>query len=422
MRFYPLRNWINKHLNVNLRVQVVCLWYVLSLMVETRKHSLAFAESLSGLNKSQFCRFLQTHHHTAVSTLDSLSKRQAKQYAKAIEDLEALPWKIAILIDATDQQRSSLHADNVQKFNHGKGYVIGHQWTNIVLILNGILIPLPPIPFYTKTYCRENGKPYLTEHERLVEYLNALDLDAYIGPHRSENVVVLADSGYDDKKIEKAIIGKNWQFIFALKSTRSVKSQRQYESTPKYKDWHQVAQFFKDQRRLAWQTVRIFRILKNGSPKKRMEFRIRQITGFLKDVGEVQLVCSEFKKRSDGRRKYLACTDLKVTPRQILIGYRLRWRVEIFHKTIKMHMGFEDVATTHFHSISAHVHWVYCAYILMHEKPPGVPQTARTIPHKQRSIREIIENQERAHTLQVLTQSGGLEKHKNELKSALAKT
>lgn len=417
MRFYLLRNWISNHLNVKLRVQVVCLWYVLSLMVETRKHSLEFAASLSGLNKSQFCRFLQTHHRVAAYTLESLSKRQAKEYAKVVENLDSLPWKIAILVDATDQHRSSLHADNVQKFNHGKGYVIGHQWTNILLILNGILIPLPPIPFYTKRYCRENGMKYVTEHERLIEYLNRLDLEEYIGPHRSESVVVIADSGYDDKQVEKTIIKKQWQFILALKSTRSVKSKTQYETTPKSKHWQQVAPFFKAQRRLAWQTVRIF---KNGPKRKRMEFRIRQIKGFLKGVGEVQLVCSEFKKRPDGRRKYLACTDLKVKPRQILIGYRLRWSVEIFHKTIKMHLGFEDVAATQFHSIFAHVHWVYCAYLLLHAKPPGVPQTARTILHKQRSIRDVIENKKRARTLQVLTQIGGVETHKNELKSALA--
>ncbi len=202
MRFYRLRNWTSRQINVRKRLQAVCIWYLLSLMVETRKHSLDFAASLSGLNKSQFCRFLKNHHQTAAYTLESLSKRQAKQYAKVLKPLDSLPWKTAILIDATDQQRSSLHAENVQKFKHAKGYVIGHQWTNIVLILNGILIPLPPIPFYTKAYCREHRQPYLTEHERVVEYLKALDLEEYIGPHRSESVVVIADSGYDDKKIE----------------------------------------------------------------------------------------------------------------------------------------------------------------------------------------------------------------------------
>ena len=64
-----------------------------------------------------------------------------------------------------------------------------------------------------------------------------------------------------------------------------------------------------------------------------MEFRIRQIIGYLRYVGKAQLICSELKKRSrNGRRKYLACNDLKATPRQILLGYRIRWEIEIFHK------------------------------------------------------------------------------------------
>jgi hypothetical protein len=32
-----------------------------------------------------------------------------------------------------------------------------------------------------------------------------------------------------------------------------------------------------------------------------MEFRIRQINGYLRYVGNVQLVCSQFKKRPNGR-------------------------------------------------------------------------------------------------------------------------
>jgi hypothetical protein len=51
-----------------------------------------------------------------------------------------------MIIDSTLQHRASLHPENSKKFNHGKGYVIGHQWTNIVLIINDMLIPLRPIP------------------------------------------------------------------------------------------------------------------------------------------------------------------------------------------------------------------------------------------------------------------------------------
>jgi hypothetical protein len=141
MRFHRLRDWIFCHVAIPSRLRPVCLGYLLALMVETRKHSLEFAAVLSGLNKSQFCRWLQEHHQLAAYTLEALSKRQAKQYAEVIDKLDGLPWKVALLVDTTTQHRSSLKADNVQRFNHGHGFVIGHQWTNILLVFNGLLIP-----------------------------------------------------------------------------------------------------------------------------------------------------------------------------------------------------------------------------------------------------------------------------------------
>jgi hypothetical protein len=42
----------------------------------------------------------------------------------------------------------------------------------------------------------------------VVAYLRTLDLEDYIGAYDQREVVVLADSGYDNKKIEKAIADK----------------------------------------------------------------------------------------------------------------------------------------------------------------------------------------------------------------------
>ena len=385
-------------------------------MVETRKHSLNFAAALSGLNKAQFCKFLSNNYKVAAYTLESLSKKQAKTLSSSIKKLASLPWCIAILIDSTLHKRSTLKTDNSKKFNHGNGYVIGHQWTNILLIINGIIIPLPPIPFYSKSYCRKEKMKYKTEHERIVEYLEILNLEEYIGPHISQDVVVLADSGYDVKKIQNTIIQKGWHFIIALKSSRGIKSEARYAKTPKSSDWDKVSEFFKNQRKLAWNTVRI---LSDGPKKKRMDFRIRHTIAFLKGVGKVQVVCSEFKKSPKGRRKYIGCSDLKVKPRQILIGYKLRWKIEIFHKNVKMHMGFEDVAVKRFIAVEAHVHLVYCAYILLHFNPPGMPDDAKTILEKQQHIRNVLENKKIAGILNRLTQFGGVEKLKKELKELL---
>jgi hypothetical protein len=57
----------------------------------------------------------------------------------------------------------------------------------------------------------------MSEHDRVVEYLTNLNLADYIGSHDPRDVVVLTDSGYDNKHIEKAISNKKSMFIIALK-------------------------------------------------------------------------------------------------------------------------------------------------------------------------------------------------------------
>lgn len=221
MNFTKLKNRMLNNISINTRLKVVCLWYLLFLMVSVRKHSLTAAARFSGLGTSQFSRFLKNHPNKAVYNLHQLSKKQAKQFSSVMNDLakNQLPWKVAILIDSTIQHRSSLHAENVKRFNHGKGFQIGHQWTNIVLIINDKLIPLLPIPFYTKSYCRKHHLKYQTENALVVEYINNLNLQDYIGSHDPKQVVVLADSGYDDRKIEQVIIKKNG--ILSLPLTKS---------------------------------------------------------------------------------------------------------------------------------------------------------------------------------------------------------
>ena len=217
MKISPLQPWIVRRLALETRLQHICVSYLLFLMVVARKHSLEEAARFAGCNTSLFSTFVKNHCQVAVYNLDNLSKRQAKQCAKVLKYLETntLPWKVAIIIDATLQGRSSLHPENAKKFNNGKGFVIGHQWTNIVLIINDHLIPLPPIPYYSTQYCRDHAIAYHTEHELVVAYLDQLCLEDSIGAHDPHDVVVLADSGYDDTKSENVLASKNWHSIIS---------------------------------------------------------------------------------------------------------------------------------------------------------------------------------------------------------------
>jgi hypothetical protein len=419
VNYSKFSSWISKQIKVSKRLKPAITIYLIFLMASSRTHTLTAAARFSNSSKSRFHYFLNNNADKAVYALHELSKKQARQFSKINKGLSTskLPWNIAILVDATFLNRSSLHTDNSKRFNHGKGFVIGHQWTNIVLQINDKVIPLPPIAFYTKKYCKQNGIEYQTENTQVAQYLSQLSLEEYIGVHAPEKVVVLADSGYDDQKIQKAIAAKHWKFIIALKSTRGVKTEKAYRTTKKTEDWKSVTVTFKNNRKTGWRTIRA---PKNGGKKKWMEFRVRQIIGYLKNFGKAQLICSQFKTKSNkGKRKHLACNDLKATPRQIVIGYRLRWAIEIFHKEIKMFLGFEDVSAKYFSSVMSHVHWVYCAYILLNSSPPGFPVGVKSMAQKQLAVNKIIENKGLSAVNQLLTQAKGTQRLKAHIQKAL---
>jgi hypothetical protein len=162
------------------------------------------------------------------------------------------------------------------------------------------------------------------------------------------------------------------------------------------------------------------RLATRGNKRKRMDVRVRHTAGYLRYVGKVELGCSERRNRPDGRRQYLACNALRATARQLVTGYRMRWTVELFHKCVKQHLGFEEVATHGFDAVLSHVHWVYCAYILLHMSPPGLSPGAQSIGDKQRALQQGLADKEKRQILQKLTQIGGVQRYKDELRQALA--
>ena len=132
-----------------------------------------------------------------------------------------------MIIDATLHPRSSLHVHNAQRFNHGQGFVIGHQRTNIVLNIKEGKIPLPPIHLWSKNECNRRGMPYETEHDRLKVYLEQLNLVALVGSYENHEVVVPTDSGYENKSPKNAIVSRVWDFLNGVKTSRAASSSNQ---------------------------------------------------------------------------------------------------------------------------------------------------------------------------------------------------
>ena len=320
------------------------------------------------------------------------------------------PWTIAIIVDATLHPRSSLHVQNSQRFNHGQGFVVGHQWTNVLVNINERIIPLPPIPFWSKNECKRRGVAYETEHERLKSYLEQLNLASIVGSYQDNEVVVLTDSGYDDKKLQNVVLSRGWDFLTALKASRGASSTNQsigFQSIDSL--------FWATRKQAPWQTVRVE--VEGG--KKRRKFRARKLVGHIKGIAqEVALVCSE-KSGKTGKR-YFACSRSGIAAGALIRAYSKRWQVEIFHRVTKHQLGLLDAGVEAFDTLTAHIHWVYCAYLLLHElQVPG----AKTLMDKQRRLTTLAingpwENRIRA-VIAAKTQCGGRKRQEIQLRMAL---
>ena len=167
-------------------------------------------------------------------------------------------------------------------------------------------------------------------------------------------MIVFAERGDDDKKIDKASANQRGNVISALRQTRSGNSETRSLTTPTSQQWCPLALFLRHHRRLKWHTSRL---MTTGAKRQRRALRRRHTVGSRRDVGKVHLGCSEATKRPAGRRTDCAGHAVNATARPSVWGYRLRWAVALFPKDVTMHLGFEDVATSEFAAVRSHVHW-----------------------------------------------------------------
>lgn len=372
-----IRIRISRHLkSVPSRQRNIASWYFLIILIAGRRVSLTAAGKLSKMAVSSFSAWLAGGADSVGLVITELLCKAASQLSRN-PIVPGAPWTIAIIIDATLQRRSRESMDNSQKFNHGKGWVVGHQWTNIIIFIDGVTLPLAPIPFYTKGYCKKHGIRYKSEHIRVRECLANLDLTAFLGQHKDSEVVVLMDSGYDDRDLYTQILMRGWDIVCSIRSSSHVGS--------KDLRFRRVDEIFKNAV-LPWHTVYAF----EGGWKKRKDFRARSLPVQLKGIEvESQVVSSEPRRdRLNSRRKYLYCSEPDIDVGIVVRTYRLRWAVEIFHRDIKSHLGMEDVSTHSFSSVQTHVRMVYAAYLFMRLEWPR--ETAATVQDKIRSEFEAV--------------------------------
>lgn len=326
----------------NRKITVVCQ-YLTGLAVKMKKHNFEAIGKMAETHPSRFSYLLNDPE--TVDIARSLFNRALR---KRLARVKIRKGKSFILIDATFTSRSSKHVENSQYYHSGSGSVRGHKWLNIVLVHEGQVIPLASLPLYTKSYCAEHGIEYRSEPDMVVGWMNSLRGQKLFAQGDLKDLYFLADSGYDVKKIQKAIRRLGSHFVIALKSSRTVKGIRVSNYFKRHKKGHRES------------TIRFI-----GSGQKRITFKVRLATGVhLKGVSKVNVACSKGTRGSKVTMKYIATSDINLTARDIIRFYRARWKIETWHKEVKQDFGFRDCSCSRFSAVHAHVLFVLTAYLI----------------------------------------------------------
>jgi len=242
-----------------------------------------------------------------------------------------------------------------------------HSFTMGLLITpSGRRIPFSK-PYYTKEYCKKKGLKHRTTAEAAADLIRQLPLP------EGARVVVLGDTAYDAKVVRRACQERGYSWIFPCNPERVLagpKGQR-----PK------VRSLLKDWPSWSKHTVRLapgqgkYAVYRRLSPHrvgpkaKPRTYRVHEERREVHSVGEVRLVFSTLNRQltcaTPDNVKILMTNDLRLSRRDVIELYSLRWQIELFFKELKSTLGFNQYQFQRFESVEGWLELALTAFLYL---------------------------------------------------------
>ena len=230
-----------------------------------------------------------------------------------------------------------------------------HSFTMGLLVTpSGTRIPFCK-PDHEREYCKKKGLVHRTTAEAAADLIRELPL-----PERAR-VIVLGDTAYDSEVVRDACGDRGYSWIFPSHPERVLAGPK--GKRPK------VRSLLKDWSKWSRQTVRLapgqgpYAVYRRLSPHrigpkaKPRAYYAHQERRRVHSVGEVRLVFSTTKKdlktATPDDVKILMTNDLRLSVRDVIELYSLRWQIELFFKELKSTLGFHQYQFQKFEPVEA---------------------------------------------------------------------
>jgi hypothetical protein len=368
---------------------------------------------------------------------------------QALLEREAADGSFIFIIDATLVSQAGKTVENTYSTGnrkrrprkgrrHGKNKHAAkncHSFTMGLLITpSGIRIPFSK-PYHTREYCKKKGLTHRTTAEAAADLISELPLVD------GARVVVLGDTAYDAKVIRKVCQDRGYSWIFPCNPERVLagpKGQR-----PK------VRSLLKDWSRWSRQTVRLapgqgpyaaYRRLsphRIGPKAKPRTYYVHQERQQVHSVGEVRLVFSTMKKNlqtaTPDEVKILVTNDRRLSVRDVIELYSLRWQIELFFKELKSTLGFHQYQFQRFEPVEGWMELALTAFLYLEHyraqqlRRRDLGEEAKRWWRQQRTyglcqaVRQASEQTELKYLAERLKTPGGIRKLKQILRDSFPK-
>ena len=193
-------------------------------------------------------------------------------------------------------------------------------------------------------------------------------------------VYVLFDSWYASNKLLKFCRRQGWHVICAIKSNRTLDGV-------KLSEWNQ---------RLKHQPYT--RVNPAATDQRKRPYLVRARRGKLKNVPFEVCVLISKRHRGDKRPKYFLCTDLSLSPQQILTFYQKRWPIEVDNYYVKQLLGLGDFRVQSYEAIEKWFAIIFLAYTFLqwrlnHAQPDERFKVVADVirAHRQQHARLVLE-------------------------------
>jgi hypothetical protein len=232
-----------------------------------------------------------------------------------------------------------------------KTYQWGHAFLLCVLRFRGVVVPWAIRLWVPRKFCRsprgkELGLKFRNSSQLAAEVIREFpkDLAARF------RVRVLFDCGFLNKTVVNACHDRDFRFISVAKSNRVF-------FPFVYSAKRRISSYGPGVVRAHGKTIQL-----PGS-RRPAKFRVAARTGHMRGVGLVQVVFSE--RLSDRSFVALVTDDLKLSPREVVSGYRARWPIEVTTKLLKQCLGLGQYQTTRYEGLDHHLHLCLISFQLL---------------------------------------------------------